>query len=83
MDSLSMFLLILLACLGLGLLFREGVFKKPWLAVLCAILMAAAIALRASVFDRQTGDYMDFLAWAFCFGRACSKSLRLRCCARS
>ena len=62
MDSLSMFLLILLACLGLGLLVREGVFKKPWLAVLCAILMAAAIALRASVFDRQTGDYMDFLA---------------------
>jgi hypothetical protein len=58
MDSLSMFLLILLACLGLGMLIREGVFKKPWLAVLCAILMAAAIALRASVFDRQTGDFV-------------------------
>lgn len=70
MDSLSMFLLILLACLGLGMLIREGVFKKPWLAVLCAILMAAAIALRASVFDRQTGDYVDFLARWVNFYRA-------------
>lgn len=70
MDSLSMFLLILLACLGLGMLIREGVFKTPWLAVLCAILMAAAIALRASVFDRQTGDYVDFLARWVNFYRA-------------
>lgn len=62
LDSLALFLLILDAALALWLLYRDGLIKKPWLAVLCAVLTALALALRASAFDMQTGDYRDFLA---------------------
>ena len=64
LDGLSLFFLLLIAALALGLLLREGCFKKPWLAALCAVLVSLAVALRASVFDVETGDYTVFLsAW--------------------
>ncbi len=62
MESLFLFLLILFAVLALCVLLREGILKKPWLAVFCALMLAAAFSLRASVFDRVTGDYRDWLA---------------------
>lgn len=61
MDTLILFLLILIPALGLGLLIREGLVKKPWHAVVCAVLLALAFSLRAACFDMETGDYRDFL----------------------
>lgn len=61
MDTLILFLLILIPALGLGLLMREGLVKKPWQAVICAVLLALAFALRAAAMDIITGDYRDFL----------------------
>ncbi len=61
-DGFVLFLMILIACLALWLLYRDGLVKKPWSAVFCAVLLALALALRASVFDMETGDYRDFLA---------------------
>lgn len=61
-DGIVLFVLILLASFALWLLYHEGLMKKPWLAVLCALLTALALALRASVLDMETGDYRDFLS---------------------
>ena len=61
-DSFVLFMMILFAALALWLLYRDGLIARPWQAVLCAVLMALALALRASVFDMETGDYRDFLA---------------------
>ncbi len=61
LKSSVLFLLILEAVLALWLLYRDGLVKKPWVAVVCAVLMAFAMAMRGSVFDMQTGDYRDFL----------------------
>lgn len=61
-DGFVLFMMILMACLALWLLYRDGLVKKPWSAVFCAVLLALALALRASVFDMETGDYRDFLA---------------------
>ena len=61
LKSVVLFLLILEAVLALFLLYRDGLLEKPWVAVLCAVLIALALALRASVFDMETGDYRDFL----------------------
>lgn len=60
-DGLVLFLMILIASLGLFLLYRDGLIRRPWTAVLCTVLIALAMALRASVFDLETGDYRDFL----------------------
>ena len=61
MDTLILFMLILIPALGLGLLMREGLVKKPWHAVVFAVLLALAFSLRAACFDMETGDYRDFL----------------------
>ena len=61
-NGTVLFAIILYAALALWLLYRDGLLRKPWLAVLCAVLVAAALAARASVFDMQTGDYRDWLA---------------------
>ena len=60
-NSIVLFFLILEAVLALWLLYRDGLIKKPWAAVVCAVLMAVVLALRASVFDMETGDYRDFI----------------------
>lgn len=61
-NGTVLFFIILYAALALWLLYRDGLIRKPWAAVLCAVLMALALAARASVFDMQTGDYRDWLA---------------------
>ena len=61
MDALAMFLLILEAALALWLLYREGLLKNSGGALLCTILVALAFALRAAVFNYETGDYTSFL----------------------
>ena len=61
-NGTVLFAIILYAALALWLLYRDGLIRKPWIAVLCAVLVAAALAARASVFDMQTGDYRDWLA---------------------
>ena len=61
-NGTVLFVIILYAALALWLLYRDGLIQKPWAAVLCAVLVAAALAARASVFDMQTGDYRDWLA---------------------
>ena len=61
-NGTVLFVIILYAALALWLLYRDGLIRKPWIAVLCAVLVAAALAARASVFDMQTGDYRDWLA---------------------
>lgn len=61
-NGTVLFVIILYAALALWLLYRDGLIRKPWMAVLCAVLVAAALAARASVFDMQTGDYRDWLA---------------------
>ena len=61
-NGTVLFVTILYAALALWLLYREGLLRKPWAAVLCAVLVALALAARASVFDMQTGDYRDWLA---------------------
>ncbi len=60
-DGLVLFFMILISSLALLLLYRDGLIRRPWAAVLCALLLALAMALRASVFDMETGDYRDFL----------------------
>ena len=60
-DGFVLFLMILISALALLLLYLDGLVRRPWAAVLCAALMALAMALRASVFDMVTGDYRDFL----------------------
>lgn len=70
MDALVFFLLILEACLGLFLLYRDGLLKKAWVTVLCAVLIALALSLRASVFEIRTGDYADFLSRWVAYYRA-------------
>ena len=60
-NGFVLFLMILFAALALLLLYRDGLIHKPWAAVLCAVLIALALALRASAFDMETGDYRDFL----------------------
>ncbi len=62
MNGTVLFAIILYAALALWLLYRDGLIRKPWTAVLCAVLVAATLAARASVFDMQTGDYRDWLA---------------------
>ena len=62
LNGTVLFVIMLYAALALWLLYRDGLIRKPWTAVLCAVLVAAALAARASVFDMQTGDYRDWLA---------------------
>ena len=61
-NGFVLFMILLYAALGLWLLYKDGLIRKPWVAVLCAVLLAAALSARASVFDMQTGDYRDWLA---------------------
>ena len=60
-DALVLFVLILEASLALLLLYLEGLMKKPWVTVLCSVLVALAFAARAGVFDYETLDYQNFL----------------------
>ncbi|MBR3474340.1 MAG: conjugal transfer protein TraL [Oscillospiraceae bacterium] len=62
MDIVVLLFMLLFAAAALFLLMREGLVKGPWPALACAVLLAAAFSLRASFFDRVTGDYQDFLA---------------------
>ena len=55
-------ILVLEGLLGLWLLYRAGVLKKRISWVLCTLLLALAMGLRAAVFDYETLDYINFLA---------------------
>lgn len=61
MDILTIILLILEAGTAFLLLKRTGALKTAGEAVLSALLIAAAFALRAAFFDYETTDYQWFL----------------------
>ena len=54
--------LVLEGLLGLGLLYRSGVLKSRLSRVVCVLLLALALGLRALLFDYETLDYLNFLS---------------------
>ena len=54
--------LILIAALGLIILYFEGLANTPKKIIICVLLLALAMALRGHVFYYRTGDYNDFLS---------------------
>lgn len=58
----AIFGLILIAAVGLFILWAEGIANTTKRICICAALLALAMALRAFVFDYRTGDYNDFLS---------------------
>lgn len=58
----AIFGLILIAAIGLLILWFEGLANTPKRICICAALLALAMGLRALVFDYRTGDYNDFLS---------------------
>ena len=54
--------LILIAALGLIILYCEGLANTPGRIIICVLLLALAMALRGYVFYYRTGDYNDFLS---------------------
>ena len=62
MNPFVLLFLILFGAAALCLLMREGLAKKPWQAMICAVLLALAFSLRASFFSQVTGDYETFLS---------------------
>ena len=58
----AIFALILIAVMGLLILWGEGIANTPKRICICAALLALAMGLRGLVFDYRTGDYNDFLS---------------------
>ena len=54
--------LLLIAALGLIILYCEGLANTPKRIVICALLLIIAMAIRGWVFYYRTGDYNDFLS---------------------
>ena len=54
--------LVLIAALGLIILYFEGLANTPKKIIICVLLLALAMALRGHVFYYRTGDYNDFLS---------------------
>lgn len=61
MDLPAVIILLLEGLFALGLLYWEGLLKKPAALVGSLLLTALALGLRLSVFDYETGDYQHFL----------------------
>lgn len=58
----AIFGLMLIAAMGILILYGEGLGNTPKRIIICALLLILAMALRAYVFDYRTGDYNDFLS---------------------
>ncbi len=58
----AVFGLILIAAMGLIILYCEGLANTPKRIIICILLLIAAMAIRGYVFYYRTGDYNDFLS---------------------
>jgi len=61
MDTRVILLLAAEAAFAFALLYLSGAVKKPRQAVLSALLIAAAFAVRGAMLGHETDDYLDFL----------------------
>ena len=58
----AIFALIIISAIALVILYFEGIANTPKRLIICALLIALAMGLRALNFDYRTGDYNTFLS---------------------
>ena len=58
----AIFGLLIISAIALAILYLEGIANTPQRLILCAALIAVAMALRGLNFDYRTGDYNTFLS---------------------